>query len=144
MSDYYPAGGTPQLTPKTVVTAGYTEPLRPANLQRDLAAKSGENLEVELTTEPPEPNAGKKTLLFFKLKPADGVEPYLGAWGHLLAASNDLVDMIHAHPSIADGGSQVQFDIFFPREAIYRIWVQFQRQGKVNTVAFTVPVFRLK
>jgi hypothetical protein len=34
----------------------------------------------------------------------------------------------------------MQFDIFFPREAIYRIWIQFQRLGKVNTVAFTLPV----
>src|SRR5258708_312716 len=39
---------------------------------------------------------------------------------------------------------QVQCDIFFPREATYRIWVQFQRLGKVNTLVFTVPVSRLK
>ena len=118
--------------------------LRCAELKPDLAPQQGENLEAELTTDPPQPIAGKKTLLFFKLKPAAGLEPYLGAWGHMLAVSNDLIDMIHTHPSIADGGPQVQFDIFFPREATYRIWVQFQRLGKVNTVVFTVPVSRLK
>jgi hypothetical protein len=94
--------------------------------------------------DPPQPIAGKKTLLFFKLKPADGLEPYIGAWGHMLAVSNDLIDMIHTHPSIADGGPNVQFDLYFPREATYRIWVQFQRLGKVNTLEFTVPVSRLK
>jgi hypothetical protein len=99
---------------------------------------------VELVTEPPEPLAGKKTLLFFRLDPADGLEQYLGAWGHLLAASDDLVDLIHSHPAIADGGPQVQFNLIFPREAVYRIWVQFQRQGVVNTAVFTVPVSRLK
>jgi len=57
----------------------------------------------------------------------------------MLAVSNDLIDMIHTHPSIADGGPNVQFDLYFPREATYRIWVQFQRFGKVNTV-FTIPV----
>ncbi len=31
-----------------------------------------------------------------------------------------------------------------PRESLYRVWVQFERQGTVNTVAFTVPVSRLK
>jgi len=62
----------------------------------------------------------------------------------MLAVSDDLIDMIHTHPTIADGGPQVQFDLFFPREATYRIWVQFQRSGKVNTLVFTVPVSRLK
>jgi len=99
---------------------------------------------VELTTEPAEPIAGLKTLLFFRLTPSEGLEPYLGAWGHLLAASGDLVDVIHTHPFIADGGPQVQFNVIFPREAIYRVWVQFQREGKVNTVAFNIPVKRLR
>ncbi|MGH9657759.1 MAG: heavy metal-binding domain-containing protein [Bryobacteraceae bacterium] len=144
LADYYPAGGTPQLTPLTIATAGFTGPLVATPLEADLAPKRGTNLEVELVTEPPEPIAGKKTLLFFRLKPGEGLEPLLGAWGHLLAASNDLIDMIHGHPSIADGGPQVQFDVFFPREAVYRVWVQFQRQGQVNTVQFTIPVSRLK
>jgi hypothetical protein len=144
LSDYYPTGGVPQLTPKTITTAGHLEPLVPAQLKPDTAPQRGENLEVELTTDPPQPIAGKKTLMFFKLKPADGLEPYLGAWGHMLAVSNDLIDMSHNHPFIADGGPQVQFDVYFPREATYRVWVQFQRMGRVNTVAFTVPVSRLK
>ncbi len=144
LADYYPSGGVPQLTPKTITTAGYTTPLLPAELKADLTPQHGENLDVELTTDPPQPIAGKKTLLFFKLKPAAGLEPYLGAWGHLLAVSNDLIDMIHTHPSFAAGGPNVQFDMYFPREATYRIWVQFQRLGKVNTAMFSVPVSRLK
>ena len=144
LSDYYPAGGVPQLTPKTIATAGYTAPLVQAELMPDLKPKRGENLQIELVTEPPQPIAGQKTLMFFKLEPADGIEPYLGAWGHMLTASNDLIDLMHNHPSLADGGPRVQFDLYFPREASYRIWVQFQRLGKVNTVAFTVPVSRLK
>lgn len=144
LADYYPSGGVPQLAPKTLTTTGYAGPLSPAELKADLTPQHGENLEVELTTDPPQPVAGKKTLLFFKLKPAEGLEPYLGAWGHMLAVSNDLIDMIHTHPSIGDGGPRVQFDLYFPREATYRIWVQFQRLGKVNTVVFTVPVSRLK
>jgi hypothetical protein len=144
LADYYPTGGVPQLTPTTISTEGYTSPLVPAELTPDLAPQHGENLEAELTMDPPQPIAGKKTLLFLKLKPAEGLEPYIGAWGHMLAVSNDVIDMIHTHPSIADGGPNVQFDLYFPREATYRIWVQFQRLGKVNTVVFTVPVSRLK
>jgi hypothetical protein len=58
----------------------------------------------------------------------------------MLVESDDLIDTIHAHPSVADGGPKMQFDIFFPRQTTYRIWIQFQRLGKVNTVAFTLPV----
>jgi len=28
----------------------------------------------------------------------------------------------------------------FPRPQVYRVWVQFQRLGVVNTVQFDVPV----
>jgi len=99
---------------------------------------------VSLTTEPAQPIAGMKTLLFFQLHPATGLERYLGAWGHMLAASEDLVDMIHNHPFLADGGPQLQFNMIFPRPVVYRVWVQFQRQGVVNTTWFDIPVTELK
>jgi len=34
----------------------------------------------------------------------------------------------------------VRFDVVFPRARPYRVWVQFQRSGVVNTVHFDVPV----
>ena len=79
-----------------------------------------------------------------KIEPADGIEKYIGAWGHMLAASDDLIDMIHTHPFIADGGPEMQFNVYFPRERMYRVWVQFQRKGVVNTAQFDVPVEDLK
>jgi heavy metal-binding protein len=148
--DYYPEGGTPQLVSRIITTAGYKRSIAASMTTpaADLAAKHADNLDVELSLDPPQPIAGTKTMLFFKVKPAEGLEPYLGAWAHLLAGSNDLVDAIHDHPIYVteptSGEKQVQFNIFFPREAIYRVWVQFERQGKVNTVQFTIPVSNLK
>jgi hypothetical protein len=146
LADFYPKGGTPQLTPKMITTAGYATPLEAAipQLAPDLTPKRGENLEVELKLDPPQPLAGKKTMLFVHLQPADGLEPYLGAWAHMLAVSHDLIDTIHEHPFLADGGPDMQFNLFFPREAVYRVWIQFQRKGVVNTVAFTIPVHELR
>jgi hypothetical protein len=146
LADFYPAGGTPQLVPKTITTAGYTTPLEAGipRLAPDLTPKQAENLTAELKLDPPQPIAGKKTMLFVHLTPTDGLEPYIGAWAHLLAVSDDLVDTIHDHPFIADGGPDMQFNIFFPREAAYRVWIQFQRKGVVNTVAFTIPVTALR
>lgn len=141
LGDFYPDGGTPQLISKTVIVPGAAP--KPVTLTRDYSTKDGENLAVELTTDPPQPIAGQKTQLLFKLNSADGLEKYLGAWGHLLTASDDLIDLIHEHPFIADGGPQVQFNVIFPRAKGYRVWVQFQRKGVVNTVHFDVPVKRL-
>ena len=92
----------------------------------------------------PDPIAGTKTMMFFKLNPAEGIEKYIGAWGHMLAASDDLIDLIHTHPFIADGGPDMQFNVYFPRPRTYRVWVQFQRKGVVNTAYFDIPVHELE
>jgi hypothetical protein len=34
--------------------------------------------------------------------------------------------------------------VVFPRPRTYRMWVQFQRNGVVNTVHFDVPVTKLE
>ena len=142
LGDFYPDGATPQLIAKTVLVPG--TPPAPLNLGRDYTPKKDANLEVELVTDPAVPIAHSKTMLFFTVKPAEGLEKLLGAWGHMLVASEDLVDMIHSHPYLADGGPQIQFNVIFPRATKYRIWVQFQREGVVNTVHFDVPVEDLR
>jgi Heavy metal binding domain len=138
LGDFYPEGATPQLLSKTVFVSGNPPP--PAPLKEDYSAKSGLNIKVELSLAPSQAVAGRNTQLRFNITPGDGLEKYLGAWGHLLAASDDLIDMVHTHPFIADGSPQIQFDLTFPRARTYRVWVQFQRNGTVNTVHFDIPV----
>jgi len=138
LGDFYPEGATPQLIAKTIFVAGNASP--PPPLTRDYSPKSGQNIKVEFSTFPAQPAAGKNTQMRFTITPADGLEKYLGAWGHMLAASDDLIDMMHTHPFIADGSPQIQFDLTFSRARMYRVWVQFQRNGVVNTVHFDIPV----
>ena len=141
LGDFYPDGATPQLIAKTVIVGGPAP--KPAVLGRDYSPKNTENLTIELVTEPPQPIARATTQMLLRVKPDDGLEKYLGAWGHMLVASADLIDMIHEHPFIADGGPQIQFNVTFPRAKPYRVWVQFQRKGVVNTAYFDVPVKEL-
>jgi hypothetical protein len=136
LADYYPSGSVPQLSLDTVYVSG---PPQPAHLDVSLAPCKSVNLTASLRMDPEAPIAGLETKLFFTLDPAEGLEKYLGAWGHMLAASEDLIDLLHLHPFLANGGS-VQFNIIFPRAGLYKIWTQFQREGEVNTVVFTVPV----
>jgi len=119
--------------------------LRPAQIQPDTSPQQSENSRVELDTVPAVLMAGAKSSLFFRVTPDDGIEPYLGAMAHMLAASSDLIDMMHNHPSRAMDGrtmafKELAFNMIFPRPGVYRVWVQFQRRGIVNTVAFNVPV----
>jgi hypothetical protein len=146
LADYYPGNGTPQLTARTIFVpgAGWRFSQHIQQPGPDLAPKHTGNMDVELTAEPARPIAGFKTMLFFRVKPGEGLEPYLGAWGHMLAASDDLIDLIHTHPFLADGGPQIQFNVIFPRARTYRLWAQFQRRGVVNTAIFTIPVSALK
>jgi hypothetical protein len=137
LGDFYPDGATPQLITETLFVPGDAPP--PATVSRDYSTKSDRNLRVSVTTLPEQATAGTRTRMTFHVDPADGFEKYLGAWGHMLAASDDLIDMIHLHPFRADGGD-VQFNVVFPRPRPYRVWVQFQRRGVVNTVHFDVPV----
>jgi len=145
--DLFPKGATPQFLTRTIFTAGAE--LKPAPiLPPDLVPKRAANLEVTLTTQPAQPLAGLETLMFATLRPADGLEPYLGAYAHMLAASDDLIDVVHDHPLYAypteTDRPQIQFNMLFPRERTYRVWMQFQRKGIVNTAAFNVPVKMLR
>jgi hypothetical protein len=129
MADFYPSGGTPQLITAPLYVQGPPQPFDPP---------ATPNLQVKLRTEPATPIAGLKTLLFFDLNPLEGVTPWLGAWGHLLCASADLLDLVHLHPAWEPYQNTVQFNVIFPRPGNYTLWPQFQRSGVVNTARFDV------
>lgn len=150
LSDFYPAHATPQLIAKTLLLPGGT--LLLAQLSPDTGTpKQGTNMTVSLRLSPEQPIAGEKTLLYYRIEPRAEFEPFLGAMGHMLVASHDLIDLLHTHPFLVDGGlatppgdaKLVQFNVIFPRPGVYRVWAQFQRAGQVNTIPFNVAVRNL-
>ena len=83
------------------------------------------------------------------------VEPYLGARGHLVALRDPDLAYLHVHPvggesgghgaelgSHGGGGGRepVAFATEFPTAGRYRLFLQFQVDGKVETAAFTREV----
>jgi hypothetical protein len=136
LADFYPSAGVPQLAVNTIFLAGSAPA---ANVLPSLAPSRAKNLTATLRSEPAALLAGLESRLTFSLNPADDLQTYLGAWGHMLIASSDLIDLLHIHPFLVKGG-EIQFNIIFPRPGLYRIWTQFQRSGEVNTTVFTVPV----
>jgi Heavy metal binding domain len=148
IADFLPEGGAPQMLHRAVVTAGYQGWLAAAPAPPpDLGDKIDGNVRVHLT--PPDPRARREQLLTFELHdpatgtPVSDIEPYLGANGHLLIVSADFGAVFHSHP-VAEvssaRGPTVVFQALFPQAGIYRLWAQFQRAGRVATVAFTVAI----
>jgi hypothetical protein len=156
VADFYPKGGVPQTVQRTVVTPGYAGVLfpDPPVLVPDAREKMTAGLQVVLDAAPFV--AGREVTLTFRCLdavtsgPAD-LEPFLGAPGHLLVMSADLVDAIHSHPEgTGDLGlvpgpqslvpTLVSFSLRFPRPGQYRIWLQVKRRGQVITAPFTVEV----
>ncbi|HEY3841349.1 MAG TPA: YHYH protein [Bryobacteraceae bacterium] len=78
------------------------------------------------------------------------LEPYLGAWAHIMIVSEDGQEFIHAHPLDEVGGhthaapgpspSSIRTVTAFRRAGRYKLWVQFQRAGKVLTFPFWLTV----
>jgi hypothetical protein len=138
--DFLPDAATPQLLTRSIFASG--PPGVPRVLSKDYEPKQATNLTVQFSATPETPIAGEATTLRFQLSPADGIEPYFGVLGHMLVVSQDLVDMIHAHPETMQLSETAEFKLVFPRATAYRVWAQFQRDGVVNTVHFDVPVSR--
>jgi hypothetical protein len=67
------------------------------------------------------------------------LQPYLGAGGHLVALREGDLAFLHVHPDEADGNN-VSFAATFPTAGRYRLFLQYQVDGRVQTAEFTQEV----
>lgn len=74
-------------------------------------------------------------------QPVTDLQPYLGAVGHVVILTEDADNYLHVHPTDEKGsGPNATFMTTFPHSGVYKIWGQFQQNGKVFTVPFVVNV----
>lgn len=102
-------------------------------------------------------------------KPLASLEPYLGAMGHAVLLSSDTKIYLHTHPmdggdhggmdhggmnhgtagsdsasksktGAKKAGSDVIFHTNFPAAGLYKVWGQFQHNGKIVTAPFVLRV----
>lgn len=99
--------------------------------------------------------AGEDTMLEFPA-PLAGLQPWLGAWAHVAIAGEGLSSFVHAHPveegsslkpsevhthgadALGPAPSRIQVPVSFPKAGLYKVWVQFQVAGKVETHPYVV------
>lgn len=77
-------------------------------------------------------------------EPVTDLQPYLGAYGHLVALRSGDLGYLHVHPNGEPGdgsteaGPGVSFTATAPSAGAYRLFLDFKHEGKVRTAAFTV------
>ena len=70
------------------------------------------------------------------------LEPYLGANGHAVTLREGDLAFIHSHAledRAALQSGKLPFMVHFSEPGRYRMFVQFQHRGAIQTVAFTLP-----
>lgn len=107
------------------------------------SADAGDGYEVEITSAAAAP--GKATAVEFQVsrdgERLPGVEPYLGADGHLVALREHDQAFLHTHPEgEPGGGGPISFMVTYPSPGSYRLFLQFKDGGRVRTAAFTQVV----
>ncbi len=74
-------------------------------------------------------------------KPVADLQPYLGAYGHLVALRSSDLSYLHVHPEGEVGstpaGPKAAFHAQAPSVAAYRLYLDFAHNGKVHTAEFT-------
>jgi hypothetical protein len=161
LSDFLPVGGSPQFLGRTLVTSDFDGDVlsQAAQLQPDESLrKTVDGITAEVKLDPPKLIAGRNGHFSFTLTDAHtgtgvtDLQPYLGAFGHTLVLSEDLLDYVHSHPTdepdsdIARGlgGPRLSFEGYMPRAGRYRAWTQFLRKGQLTTFSFTFTVWTLE
>ncbi len=71
--------------------------------------------------------------------PVTNLQPYLGAYGHLVALRAGDMAYLHVHPQQTDSaGPAIAFDVEVPTAGTYRLFLDFAHNGEVRTATFTV------
>ncbi len=147
-SDYNPSGEKEQVSVEKVSIPG--EVPFPTELESYSKTKTFADTKIDLNLSQPNIKAGKKVTLKFDLKqvsnnkPIKDLKPYLGQKANLVVikSSSSLgeTDYIDTETIKKSPNNQVHFTTKFPQPGTYKLWLQFNRNGKVKTADFWVTV----
>lgn len=125
------------------VNVGNLANYKPQSLTDTQLSKTFQSYQVQLTPNPTPVTATTSTTLTFALnqagKPVTNLEKYLGALGHTVVLREGDLEFLHTHALDEDATNQtgkVDFAVTFPTPGKYKVFSQFQHQGKILTTDF--------
>jgi hypothetical protein len=141
-ADFKPKGGEALTLGADLAASGTYEP---AELPERNTMARADGYEVKLDGDLTPGKASELTLTVTKGgKAVRDLQPYLGAYGHLVALRSGDLAYLHVHPNGEPGdgktkpGPEVSFTATAPSAGAYRLFLDFQHKGEVRTAAFTV------
>jgi hypothetical protein len=140
-ADFTPAGGPATTLGVDLLAPGRFDPVTHQPSRR--AAVDG--YQVDLAGDLVPGRASPLTLTLRKDRhPVTDLEPYLAAYGHLVALREGDLAYLHVHSEGAPGdgrtpaGPEIVFTAQVPSPGSYRLFLDFRHGGRVHTAAFTV------
>jgi hypothetical protein len=149
-ADYSLPGEAPHVDAFDIEVAGQALPPQSLRASAALVQTAG-SLKVKLTSSKPL-RAGDDIPITLALTGSlDTLEPYLGAWAHVIIIGEGYRSFAHAHPieeaaiihTHALSGpppNEIHIVTNFPSDGMYKLWAQFQQAGDVITVPFVLRV----
>jgi hypothetical protein len=147
-SDYKPAEQNEQVAVQKIVIPGEV-PL-PKDLEKFSSIKVLGDTKITSNLVESNLKSGKDVKLSFDLQSiakkqsVKDLQPYLGEKGHLVIVKSSSplsqTDYIHAHALKNSSADKIEFLTSFPQPGTYKLWLQFNHAGKVNTADFWVNV----
>ncbi|WP_332665111.1 hypothetical protein [Aeromicrobium sp.] len=142
-ADFDPAGKDPQLTLGADLTVAGE--FTPKPLPEPSRTATVGDYTVTLDGDARTGGDSKLTLTVAKDgKPVTDLQPYLAAYGHLVALRESDLAYLHVHPDGEPGdgrtepGPGITFYADFPSEGSYRLYLDFKHGDVVRTAEFTV------
>jgi hypothetical protein len=140
IADFTPEGWDGITLADDVAVAGDFEPAALPSDDRTATIESPEGTYTVTLEGDTAPGAGTVLTTRIELdgRPVSDLEPYLGAFGHLVAIRAGDLGYLHVHPEEGEPGPGIDFATGFPTPGTYRLFLDFQHRGVVRTAAFTV------
>ena len=147
-SDYNPSGEKEQIFIEKVSVPGKVP--FPTELESFSKNKTFSDTKIDLKLSQPNIKAGKKVTIMFDFKqasnnkPINDLKPNLGDKANLviIKSSSSLAksDYINTESIKNSPNNQAHFTTKFPQSGTYKLWLQFNRNGKIKTADFWLTV----
>ncbi|KHO22474.1 hypothetical protein QQ44_19380 [Mycolicibacterium setense] len=141
-ADFVPADGRAVTLGADMTVAGKYEP-RPLPAPSGTAMVDGYTVTLAGVAKAGQPSEMTLTVSRDGKQVTD-LQPYLGAYGHLVAVRASDLEYLHVHPmsDAADPatapGPQIAFHTTLPSAGTYRLFLDFKHRDVVHTAEFTV------
>lgn len=150
--DFKPKGGIQNVLPFVTEVKGLPahNPVLPVHDGIYIKESSDRKYQISLNLSQEDIVANKDVDIVFSISDVAGnpvmdLEPLMGAGGHSVIISSDIVEFLHVHPTEEvepnwKGGPHVSFRTIFPKPGLYKVWGQFQHRGKIIIADFILKV----